>query len=343
MQEPKFIEIAEALSLYQQGDIPVFDVRSEKEFEKGHVLGAINIPLLNNEHRHLVGCCYKEQGQAKAVEMGYALVGPLFPKIQERALQATTQRRVILHCWRGGLRSKITAGLLAEVGFEVLMVEGGYKKWRNTWLSELEKVRDIKIVSGLTGSGKTGLLHALKKQGQQVIDLEGMAHHRGSAFGGLGLPEQPTQEQFENILCHALWLMKEGPLYVESESRMIGRMRIPDVFFDQMLIAPRIEVKRTNAFRREEIFRIYGIFPIEHLIEKTSQLSKRMGSEQTQEAVAALEAGDRVKWLDILLHYYDKNYLHHHQKIAQQKVNIALRESDVDEDVVNQILALKWN
>jgi tRNA 2-selenouridine synthase len=343
MQEPKFIEIAEALSLYQQGEIPVFDVRSEKEFEKGHVLGAINIPLLNNEHRHLVGCCYKEQGQAKAVEMGYALVGPLFPNIQERALHATTQRRVILHCWRGGLRSKITAGLLAEVGFEVLMVAGGYKKWRNTWLSELEKVRDIKIVSGLTGSGKTGLLHALKKQGQQVIDLEGMAHHRGSAFGGLGLPEQPTQEQFENVLCHALWLMQEWPLYVESESRMIGKMRIPDPFFNQMLIAPRIEVHRTNNFRREEILRIYGVFPIDELVEKTRQLSKRMGSEQTQEAVAALEAGDRVKWLDILLHYYDKNYLHHHQKIAQQKVNIALRESDDDEDVVNQILALKWN
>jgi tRNA 2-selenouridine synthase len=342
MQDPRFIEIAEALSLYQQGEIPVLDVRSEKEFEKGHIPGAINIPLLNNEHRHLVGCCYKEQGQSKAIELGYALVGPLFPEIQEKALQATSERRVILHCWRGGLRSKITAGLIAEVGFEVLMVEGGYKKWRNTWLLELEKIRDIKIVSGLTGSGKTGLLHALRDKGQQVIDLEGMAHHRGSAFGGLGLPEQPTQEQFENILCHALWLMKEGPLYVESESRMIGKMRIPDPFFNQMLLAPRIEVNRTNAFRREEILRIYGVFPIQELVEKTSQLSKRMGSEQTQEAVAALEAGDRVKWLDILLHYYDKNYVHHHEKIAQQKVNIALQCNDHDAEVVQEILALKW-
>ncbi|MEY2937655.1 MAG: hypothetical protein RL062_244, partial [Bacteroidota bacterium] len=341
-QEPRFIEIAEALSLYKIGEVPVLDVRSEKEFEKGHIPGAINIPLLNNEHRHLVGCCYKEQGQSKAVELGYALVGPLFPEIQEKALQATSERRVILHCWRGGLRSKITAGLLAEVGFEVLMVEGGYKKWRNTWLLELEKIRDIKIVSGLTGSGKTGLLYALRDKGQQVIDLEGMAHHRGSAFGGLGLPEQPTQEQFENILCHALWLMKEGPLYVESESRMIGKMRIPDPFFNQMLLAPRIEVNRTNAFRREEILRIYGVFPIEELVEKTSQLSKRMGSEQTQEAVAALEAGDRVKWLDILLHYYDKNYVHHHEKIAQQKVNIALQCNDHDEEVVQEILALTW-
>jgi tRNA 2-selenouridine synthase len=342
MQEPRFIEIAEALSLYKVGEVPVLDVRSEKEFEKGHIPGAINIPLLNNEHRHLVGCCYKEQGQSKAVELGYSLVGPLFPEIQEKALQARSERQVILHCWRGGLRSKITAGLLAEVGFEVLMVEGGYKKWRNTWLLELEKIRDIKIVSGLTGSGKTGLLHALRDKGQQVIDLEGMAHHRGSAFGGLGLPEQPTQEQFENILCHALWLMKEGPLYVESESRMIGKMRIPDPFFNQMLLAPRIEVNRTNAFRREEILRIYGVFPIEELVEKTSQLSKRMGSEQTQEAVAALEAGDRVKWLDILLHYYDKNYVHHHEKIAQQKVNIALQCNDHDAEVVQEILALTW-
>ena len=147
MQEPIFIEIEEALERYAQGQTPVVDVRSEKEFEKGHIPGAINVPLLNNEHRHLVGCCYKEQGQSKAVGLGYSLVGPLFPEIQQKALAATSKRTIILHCWRGGLRSKITAGLLAEVGFEVLIVHGGYKKWRNTWLTELERKRKLLVVS----------------------------------------------------------------------------------------------------------------------------------------------------------------------------------------------------
>ena len=343
MQEPRFIEIEEALTRYAQGQIPVVDVRSEKEFEKGHIPGAINIPLLNNEHRHLVGCCYKEQGQSKAVELGYALVGPLFPEIQQKALAATENRTIILHCWRGGLRSKITAGLLAEVGFEVLMVNGGYKKWRNTWLTELERKRQLLVVSGLTGSGKTGLLYALARQGQSMVDLEGLAHHRGSAFGGLGLPEQPTQEQFENVLCKSLWEQPSGTLYVESESRMIGRLRIPDAFFNQLLKAPRIEVKRSYAFRENEILRIYGVFPEEQLKEKTLQLNKRMGSEQTKEAVAALKQGDRVKWLEILLHYYDKNYTHHHEKIAKQEINVALAPSDDDDVVVAQILRLKWN
>ena len=343
MQEPKFIEIEQALAHYAHGEIPVVDVRSEKEFEKGHIPGAINVPLLNNTHRHLVGCCYKEQGQAKAIELGYALVGPLFPEIQQKALAATSKRTIILHCWRGGLRSKITAGLLAEVGFEVWMVNGGYKKWRNTWLSELGRHRQLRVVSGLTGSGKTGLLYALKAKGQQMIDLEGIAHHRGSAFGGLGLPEQPTQEQFENVLCKSLWEISSGVLYVESESRMIGRLRIPDPFFEQILTAPRIEVKRSYAFREGEILRIYGVFPGEQLKEKTLQLNKRMGSEQTQEAVAALESGDRIKWLEILLHYYDKNYLHHHQKIAKQEINVVLTPSDDDEEVVEQILKLEWN
>ncbi len=343
MHEPKFIEIEEALTLYAQGDIPVVDVRSEKEFEKGHIPGAINIPLLNNEHRHLVGCCYKEQGQSKAVELGYALVSPLFPEIQQKALSSTAKRTIILHCWRGGLRSKITAGLLAEVGFEVLMVNGGYKKWRNTWLTQLEKDREMRVVSGLTGAGKTGLLHDLQHVGQQVIDLEGLAHHRGSAFGGLGLPEQPTQEQFENVLCKALWQLQEGPLYVESESRMIGRVRIPDPFFQKILMAPRIEVQRSAAFRKAEILRIYGVFSVEDLEEKTEQLNKRMGREQTRDAIEKLRADDRNGWLDILLHYYDKNYQHHHEKIAQQKVNIALRPSDSNEEVIQQILELKWN
>ncbi len=321
MTSPTFIPVSEAIALYGQGQLTVVDVRSPKEFEAGHIPGAINIPLLNNEHRHLVGCCYKEQGQAAAIELGYQLVTPFFPEIQALAKSLCNGAKIILHCWRGGLRSKITAGLLAEVGFEVLMVEGGYKAWRNQWIATFASPMKILMVGGLTGSGKTEVLQLLHQQGEQVLDLEHMAHHRGSAFGGLGLPEQPTQEQFENILgCYLYQQNKDQVLLVESESRMIGRIRVPDAFFKQMWDSPRVEVVRTIPQRVEHILKVYGQFDTEALATKTMQLKKRMGSEQVKEAVEALEHGDKEKWVTMLLHYYDKNYQHHSGLQEQQMI-----------------------
>jgi tRNA 2-selenouridine synthase len=321
MTAPRFITVAEAIAHHQSGKMTVVDVRSPKEFEAGHIPSAINIPLLNNEHRHLVGCCYKEQGQAAAVGLGYQLVTPLFPQIQAAATDQAQGKTIVLHCWRGGLRSKITAGLLAEVGFEVLMVEGGYKAWRNQWIAMFSAPFKMLMVGGLTGSGKTELLMQLQEEGLAVVDLEGMAHHRGSAFGGLGLPEQPTQEQFENVLgCFLYQHEMSQCLLVESESRMIGRNRVPDHFFNQMWLSPRVEVVRTLAQRTAHILSVYGVFPSEDLIAKTEQLKKRMGSEQVKEAVTALEEGNRERWVELLLHYYDKNYQHHSGLQEQQMI-----------------------
>jgi tRNA 2-selenouridine synthase len=312
MEEPRFISVDDFFAEAKKDSI-IIDARSPKEFAQGHIPNAINIPLLNNEHRHLVGCCYKEQGQDAAVALGYQLVTPLFPTIQQQALAAAPSKKVYLHCWRGGLRSKITAGLLAEVGITVVMITGGYKAWRNALLTQFSMPRSGCVIAGLTGTGKTDVLQSLRKSQKGVVDLEGMAHHKGSAFGGVRMPEQPTQEQFENVLALALQKIEgiQTPVIVESESRMIGRIRIPDAFFNLMWSWPRIILQRDLESRVQYIEEAYAHCENEELSEKTTQLSKRMGSEQVKDALMHLYSGNRKEWIRLLLHYYDKSYNHH--------------------------------
>jgi tRNA 2-selenouridine synthase len=312
MEEPRFISIDDFFAQANKDSV-IIDARSPKEFNQGHIPQAINIPLLNNEHRHLVGCCYKEQGQDAAIQLGYRLVTPLFADIQQHALSIAPQKKVYLHCWRGGLRSKITAGLLAEVGIEVIMLQGGYKAWRNALLQEFMVPRKGCVIAGNTGTGKTDILQALQSLEKGVVDLEGLAHHKGSAFGGVRMPEQPTQEQFENLLGLTLKSIgaHHAPVILESESRMIGRMRIPDPFFNLMWSWPRFIIQRDLESRIQYIENAYAHCDNEELSEKTTQLSKRMGSEQVKEALMHLNTGNRKEWIRLLLQYYDKSYSHH--------------------------------
>ena len=199
--------IDDFLKLYRKKSPLLIDTRSEKEYEKAHIPGAVNIPILNNEHRHIVGTIYKEEGRQAAVMKGFELVGPLFKEKMEMALQLAEGREVFVYCWRGGMRSNILAWLLKMAGLRVTLLQGGYKAFRNYLLPILDVEYKIIILGGQTGSGKTEMLSLLKSAGEQVIDLEHLASHKGSAFGLLGMPEQPSQEQFENML--ALELEKE--------------------------------------------------------------------------------------------------------------------------------------
>ena len=316
MEEPRFISIDDFFAQANKDSV-IIDARSPKEFNQGHIPQAINIPLLNNEHRHLVGCCYKEQGQDAAIQLGYQLVTPLFVEIQQQALSVAPQKKVYLHCWRGGLRSKITAGLLMQVGIDVEIIQGGYKAWRNELLKEWEVERKGLIISGHTGTGKTDLLQALAALHENVIDLEELALHKGSAFGGLAMPDQPTQEQFENLLAIQLRKLhgSQKPIFIESESRMIGRIRIPDSFYSIMWSWPRIAITRNLNERISYIASTYEKCSNEELSEKTNQLKKRMGYEQVKDAVEYLQNGNREDWIKKLLIYYDKGYEHHSQLI----------------------------
>ena len=290
---------------------PVIDVRSPLEFNKGHIPGAFNIPLLNDEVRVQVGTAYKKKGHHAAVKLAFELCGGDFYKmIKEAELICKGQDKTILvHCWRGGLRSNTMAWMLSLSGFRVYLLKGGYKVFRNWALAQFDKPKKVVILGGRTGSGKTDILKVLAERGEQVIDLEGVAHHKGSAFGSLGQPAQPSNEHFENqlaLICNAL--DPERLVWVENESRQVGSNIVPAALFERMRAASTIQLNVSREDRMTRILEEYGKFPAEQLAEKTLLLSKRLGIQKANEAVSLLRDDNVPMWLEIVLDYYDKNY-----------------------------------
>ncbi|MEY3397773.1 MAG: hypothetical protein RL220_367 [Bacteroidota bacterium] len=317
----------------------VLDARSPGEYNAGHIPGALNLPLLNDEQRHIVGITYKKAGQKEAVKKGFELTGHEFSDKITRANELSNGRPILLYCWRGGLRSNILGWILSTAGLEINLLEGGYKAWRNNTIAEFSKPRKILVISGKTGTGKTELLHLLASRGEHIIDIESLCHHKGSSFGALGQPEQPTQEQFENIAGEVLSQIPEGTtLWIEDESRFLGRLRIPDAFFSQMSSSPLIVVDRPVEIRAQRILKEYGHFPIELLSERTMALSKRMGSEQASMASELLMSGDKSGWVMQLLRYYDKAYEHstaQNEHVSRRQINFSHEdESAIAEELI---------
>lgn len=287
----------------------ILDVRSPAEFAQGHIPGAVSFPLFSDEERAQVGICYKQQGRDQAVELGFALAGPKFADFIVRAKALAPDRRVRLHCWRGGMRSEAVAWVLGMAGFEVSLLVGGYKAFRRWAHHQFETPKHIVILGGMTGTGKTEILAALAEQGAQVIDLEAIASHRGSSFGSLGLPPQPTNEQFENQLA-LQWSKIDPhlPVWLEAESRRIGLCRIPDALFQQMERASVIEINRNRSERIALLVRVYGTADRQALITATERIRKRLGGLRTQQAVDFLQQGQLAEAFDLILDYYDRTY-----------------------------------
>lgn len=310
-----FLELAET--------VPLFDVRTPSEFANGHIPGARNLPLFSDEERARVGTTYNREGSREAILTGLELVGPKMRAMVEAVEAQTSQRRVLLHCWRGGMRSRSVAWLLSFSGFEVTVLQGGYKAYRQHVLSRFALRRQVFILSGYTGSGKTEILGHLREMGEQVIDLEGLAHHKGSAFGALGELPQPTQQQFENELARQ-WEMldPERPVWLEDESKKIGWRVIPAPLWEQMRHTPVYFLDMPVERRVERLVADYGDASPDQLAACVSRLSKRVGGQNTQQALEALAAGDLATCTDILLRrYYDKAYLHGLSKRDQTLVH----------------------
>ncbi len=336
------IEIAAFIAELKRG-VPLFDVRSPKEFNFGHMPGAISFPLLNDDERHEVGITYKNEGHDAAVKLGFRLVGHKFINYIEAAQMHAVDGAVCLYCWRGGLRSNTMAWLLSSVGLKVYVLEGGYKRFRNWCLDEFRHEWPLVVLSGRTGAGKTEVLQALKLEGGVVIDLEKLASHRGSAFGALGLPNQPTQEDFENTLA---WHLGDehgaSQIWVENESRFIGRLRIPDDFFIQMKKRPMVTIDRDLTHRAERVISEYGNFDRAALAEKTQGITKRMGGDRVKVSLTALEAGDMIGWVLPLLDYYDRNYDHSiQQREGKYERIITVREETVTQ-LADLLLTMKF-
>jgi tRNA 2-selenouridine synthase len=310
MAEIKSVSIEEFITLRDR--FPVFDVRTPAEYEKGHIPGAFNLPLFSDVERALVGTTYQKSGRDAAILEGLEYVGPKMRRMVETVQKTTKSKTVLLNCWRGGMRSSSVAWLLNVYGFEVYLLKGGYKAFRNYVLQTFEMPRNIIVLSGHTGSGKSDVLEQLKLMEEQVIDLEGLAHHKGSAFGGLGELPQPTQQLFENQLAF-LWknINPERPVWLEDESQKIGSRMIPQPLWQQMRKAPVIFLRVPFESRVERLTREYGIFQTSELTESIEKLRTRLGGVPVKRALEALAQDDLKLCCEILLrHYYDKTYLH---------------------------------
>ncbi|HVZ24886.1 MAG TPA: tRNA 2-selenouridine(34) synthase MnmH [Sediminibacterium sp.] len=315
------ITIAEFLDLAKQH--PVLDVRSPGEYQHAHIPGAHSFPLFTDEERKRVGTAYKQESQQKAIKFGLGYFGGRMVSMVEEAERICHKKVstgaekpiVLIHCWRGGMRSAGVAWLLDLYGFKVYTLAGGYKAFRHWVLAQFAQPHAFRIVGGYTGSGKTEALQALAKKGASVIDLEGLAHHRGSAFGNLGQPPQPSQEMFENLLATALEKAaverQDGKSFtwLEDESQRIGDLNIPVVLFRQMRKQPLFFLQIPFEERLNFIVQQYGSFEKERLVNAIIRIKKRLGGLETKTAINFLLEDDIKNCFAILLHYYDKFYL----------------------------------
>jgi tRNA 2-selenouridine synthase len=301
---------------------PILDVRSPGEFERAHIPGAISFPLFTDEERARVGTTYKQVNKDAAVELGLEFVGPKLAKWVKLAKKLAFNNTVYVHCWRGGMRSGSMAWLLETAGIQVKLLEGGYKAYRNFVLSKLEEPIPLIVLGGKTGSGKTEILIEMKRRGVQVIDLEGIAHHRGSAFGHLGLEEQPTSEHFENVLAGELMQLDYSrPIWVEDESRHIGKVFMNATFYDQLRAAPVLFLDIEAQYRLPHLVDVYAHYPKEELARAIDKIKKRLGGDHAKDAQEALEMDNFSEVAAITLHYYDKAYVHGLEIRATEKIH----------------------
>jgi tRNA 2-selenouridine synthase len=288
---------------------PVIDVRSEGEFSEGHVRAASNIPILNNEERKAVGTDYKQKGKEVAITTGFRLVEPRLKAMMEHASRVARGSEILVHCWRGGLRSSHFCRFVEQEGIRALALEGGYKVYRHKALKAFEESLNLVVIGGLTGSGKSEILRALKNLGEQVIDLEGIANHKGSAFGGLMMPPQPTTEQFQNELFEELHILdKSRRIWVEDESIAVGRIFLPEPFWRQMTSSPVVEIQVSRDVRTQRLVNEYGPSDRDEFLAAMIKITRKLGGQHFNAAKEKLLADDMHATIDILLNYYDKTY-----------------------------------
>lgn len=309
----------------------VIDARSPGEYAEDHLPGAINLPVLDDAERALVGTAHAEQGAFAAKRLGAPLVSANIARHLTGALADRPRTwRPLVYCWRGGSRSGAFTHVLRQVGWDAVQLEGGYKAFRRQVSADLAVLPSryrYRVICGETGSGKSRLLEALARAGAQVLDLEAIACHRGSVLGDLPGAPQPSQKAFET----ALWLALSGfdparPVYVESESRKVGNLRVPDALITHMRASPCLRLEAPMPVRVDLLMADY-----EHLIANTALLHEKLrcltplhGSERITAWETLAQAGQhRALVADLLATHYDPAY---HRSMARNYSGLGAAE-----------------
>ena len=320
-------------------EYPVIDVRSPGEFNHAQIPGAYSLPLFTDEERKIVGTTYKQQSREAAIKIGLDFFGMKMKKVVEEVEAIIGNRQwvisnesqlpiancILIHCWRGGMRSGAIAWLLDMYGFKVYTLSGGYKAFRNWVLKQFDAAYNLKILGGYTGSGKTVVLQELTSKNYPVIDLEKLANHKGSAFGAIGEKPQPSQEMFENLLAIELFKKSSSAeIWLEDESQRIGKMIIPNSFWEKMRTSPVYFLDIPFEERLNYLVTTYGNFEKEKLGEAIERIQKRLGGLETKTAKNFLAENNIRDCFSILLKYYDKLYYKglHNRKNYESLLNI---------------------
>jgi tRNA 2-selenouridine synthase len=291
------------------------DVRSPGEYEEAHIPGAVNVPLFMDEERVLVGTTYWKEGTDRAKLVGLSLVAPRLPEMVADILAAANGREIVLYCWRGGMRSRSIFAVMEAMGYPARQLVGGYKAFRRQvvrFLSTAEIRQPLFVLNGLTGVGKTTVLKELEKLGAPVLDLEGMANHRGSAFGAVGLGRARSQKDFEALLFLALDQWRDAPfLLVEGEGKKIGPLVLPDFLYTAMSRGQHILLEAGLEVRVQRILDEYRALGDnrEALAAAALQLQKKLGSEKCKALADQIRQGEIADAARILCtDYYDRYY-----------------------------------
>ena len=323
----------------------IIDVRTPDEFEDGHIPGAVNMPLFSNEERVIIGTIYKQNSPQLAIEKGLEISGPKMVTFLKTAKNVAKDKPLCIYCWRGGKRSGSIGWLLDFSGMEVSVIEGGYKAYRQFQKKYFaEETFQFIILGGKTGSGKTEILHALEKAGEQIVDLEKLANHKGSAFGWISENPQPSNEQFSNeLLSHFIGKDLSQPIWLENESKGIGRVFIPEELWKKIRISLLINLEVPFESRIDRLVQIYVNDNPDDLIESFNKIKKRLGGQNIKDAIEAIESGELRKSAEIALKYYDKTYQYHLENNNWPAIIHLEPKSLETTNIANELINLKEN
>jgi len=324
----------------------IVDARTPLEFAEDHLPGAVNVPLLTDEERIEVGTLYKHQGAHIARIRGLELTAGRFPQIVAEIAAAASGRPILVYCWRGGLRSKTIASILDLTGYSVKQLVGGYKAFRNQVSACFDNFipnAPLVVLHGMTGIGKTTLLSLLADRGESIVDLEGIACHRGSAFGSLGLSQAHlTQKHFETQLWDTFRKLPAGKfIYLEGESRRIGQMTLPGNLYDVMGESIKVWCTASLETRVGRLTEEYGLKEYEAgLTEALDRIKKRLGGEKYTEIAGYLQRWEMESFMtELIVSYYDK--LYYKVREWREDLTLSLEDFDTAADVLLKSVAIR--